>query len=190
MLSSRWLSFVRTHAFVQTTHTATHSCSCVRLSHVPASIDGPHKATPQGLGWYHFDMEATPVTYSSVKEGLDAIEKAVATQGPFDGILGFSQGGALAAMALAANESTNASSESLSVVVVVMWQCGVAHSHTRLRVGSSSSQVSVSVWHPCGGAAAIRPYLPGVAKPREQWWRQADGPHLAPVWREGHYHYS
>lgn len=107
--------------FAQTTHTATHSCSCARLPHVPASIDGPHKATPQGLGWYHFDMEATPVTYSGVKEGLDVIEKAVATQGPFDGILGFSQGGALAAMALAANESTNASSESLSVVVV-MWQ--------------------------------------------------------------------
>jgi len=45
--------------------------------------------------------ESEPYTYAGIEEGLAGVARVLKTEGPFDGVIGFSQGGALAGMVAA-----------------------------------------------------------------------------------------
>jgi fermentation-respiration switch protein FrsA (DUF1100 family) len=49
-------------------------------------------------GWWRRSNTADPPEYLSFDDGMAAMAKVLATEGPFDGVIGFSQGAALAAM--------------------------------------------------------------------------------------------
>ena len=48
--------------------------------------------------WWRRKGDAEPFTYEGIERGLDKIAEVLKTEGPFDGVIGFSQGGACAAM--------------------------------------------------------------------------------------------
>ena len=59
------------------------------------------KSVPEGLdvyGWWVRRGDAEPYTYEGMETGLGRIAETLQKQGPFDGVLGFSQGGSLAGM--------------------------------------------------------------------------------------------
>ncbi|KAL5049875.1 hypothetical protein BDW71DRAFT_138284 [Aspergillus fruticulosus] len=61
--------------------------------------DGDDKdAEIEAYGWYRRSNTAEPPLYVGLEDGLDAIAKVLAEEGPFDGVVGFSQGAAMAAM--------------------------------------------------------------------------------------------
>ena len=49
-------------------------------------------------GWWRRSNTADPPEYVGLEDGLDTIAKVLAVQGPFDGVVGFSQGAAFAGM--------------------------------------------------------------------------------------------
>lgn len=49
-------------------------------------------------GWWRRSDDAEPVEYLHFDEGMATIAKVLAAEGPFDGVIGFSQGAAAAAM--------------------------------------------------------------------------------------------
>ncbi|KAK1909131.1 hypothetical protein P3342_011209 [Pyrenophora teres f. teres] len=48
--------------------------------------------------WWRRKGDGEPFTYAGIEQGLAHVASVLRTQGPFDGVIGFSQGGALAAM--------------------------------------------------------------------------------------------
>ncbi|KAL5337596.1 serine hydrolase FSH [Aspergillus crustosus] len=52
----------------------------------------------ESYGWYRRSHTAEPPLYVGLEDGLDAIAKVLGEEGPFDGVIGFSQGAAMAAM--------------------------------------------------------------------------------------------
>lgn len=57
--------------------------------------------TPHDLeayGWWRRSNTADPPEYAGIEDAFDMIAKIITTEGPFDGVMGFSQGAALAAM--------------------------------------------------------------------------------------------
>ncbi|GFF27212.1 dihydrofolate reductase [Aspergillus udagawae] len=52
----------------------------------------------EAYGWYRRSNTADPPLYLGLEGGLDAIAKVLREEGPFDGVIGFSQGAAMAAM--------------------------------------------------------------------------------------------
>ncbi|KAL6233591.1 hypothetical protein BDW75DRAFT_214821 [Aspergillus navahoensis] len=61
--------------------------------------DGDAKdAEIEAYGWYRRSNTAEPPLYVGLEDGLDAIAKVLSEDGPFDGVIGFSQGAAMAAM--------------------------------------------------------------------------------------------
>ncbi|KAL4805517.1 serine hydrolase FSH [Aspergillus unguis] len=52
----------------------------------------------EAYGWYRRSNTAEPPLYVGLEDGLDAIAKVLGEEGPFDGVIGFSQGAAMAAM--------------------------------------------------------------------------------------------
>lgn len=67
-------------------------------------VDGPSDVI-EAYGWWKRKGEGEPYTYEGMEVGLDAIATVLKEQGPFDGALGFSQGGAAAGMVAALLES-------------------------------------------------------------------------------------
>lgn len=67
-------------------------------------IEG-EKESPEAYGWWKRKGDTEPYTYDGLEQGLDAIAKTLKEQGPFDGALGFSQGGAAAGMVAALLET-------------------------------------------------------------------------------------
>ncbi|KAA8645688.1 hypothetical protein EYZ11_005255 [Aspergillus tanneri] len=49
-------------------------------------------------GWFRRNNTADPPLYMGLEDGLDAVAKVLRDDGPFDGVIGFSQGAAMAAM--------------------------------------------------------------------------------------------
>ena len=70
-----------------------------RASFISADADGANGRGP-ALGWWDFEGErpATSARYVGLDRTLDEVRSTIETDGPFDGILGFSQGATLAAM--------------------------------------------------------------------------------------------
>ncbi|KAL4970031.1 alpha/beta hydrolase [Aspergillus stella-maris] len=71
----------------------------------PADIPGyePSQDTNEdteieAYGWYRRSNTAEPPLYVGLEDGLDCIAKVLGEEGPFDGVIGFSQGAAMAAM--------------------------------------------------------------------------------------------
>lgn len=56
-------------------------------------------------GWWRRKGEAEPFTYEGIELGLARIAEVLKSEGPFDGIIGFSQGGAAAGMVASLLES-------------------------------------------------------------------------------------
>ncbi|KAI9927954.1 hypothetical protein ASPWEDRAFT_563966 [Aspergillus wentii DTO 134E9] len=52
----------------------------------------------EAYGWWRRSNTADPPLYLGLEDGLDAVAKVLRDEGPFDGVIGFSQGAALAAM--------------------------------------------------------------------------------------------
>ncbi|KAL2860249.1 serine hydrolase FSH [Aspergillus pseudodeflectus] len=52
----------------------------------------------ESYGWYRRSNTAEPPLYVGLEDGLDTIAKVLSEEGPFDGVIGFSQGAAMAAM--------------------------------------------------------------------------------------------
>lgn len=70
----------------------------------PADVPGqqPSPGSPdekiQIFGWWRQSETACPPLYSGIEDGLTTIARTLRDEGPFDGVIGFSQGAALAAM--------------------------------------------------------------------------------------------
>lgn len=60
-------------------------------------VDGD-KDFPEAYGWWRRKGDGEPYTYEGMELGLARIAETLTEQGPFDGVLGFSQGGAAAGM--------------------------------------------------------------------------------------------
>jgi Serine hydrolase (FSH1) len=52
----------------------------------------------EAYGWWRRSNTAEPPEYLGIEHGLSAVAQTLSTEGPFDGVAGFSQGAALAAM--------------------------------------------------------------------------------------------
>jgi dihydrofolate reductase len=68
-----------------------------------ASSNGDHNTAPEqdiidAFAWWRRSNTADPPVYLGLDTGLEAIASILTYQGPFDGIIGFSQGAACAAM--------------------------------------------------------------------------------------------
>ncbi|KAL2831194.1 serine hydrolase FSH [Aspergillus cavernicola] len=59
----------------------------------------------ESYGWYRRSNTAEPPLYVGLDDGLDAIAKVLREEGPFDGVIGFSQGAAMAAMVVSLLDS-------------------------------------------------------------------------------------
>lgn len=82
--------------------TPTFPTAPLRLD--PADIPGyqpsssPNDQTVEAYGWWRRDDAATPPLYTGIEEGLNTVAKVLREEGPFDGVIGFSQGAAMAAI--------------------------------------------------------------------------------------------
>ncbi|KAE8416177.1 serine hydrolase FSH [Aspergillus pseudocaelatus] len=91
-----------TKAFPLHDVTATYPTGPLRLN--PADIPGyePSQETPteplEAYGWFRRSNTASPPEYLGLEDGLAAVAKVMSEEGPFDGVIGFSQGAAMAAM--------------------------------------------------------------------------------------------
>ncbi|KAJ9328291.1 hypothetical protein DTO027B5_1786 [Paecilomyces variotii] len=53
---------------------------------------------PEAYSWWRISRASNPPEYIGLENGLETVAKVLRTEGPFDGVIGFSQGAALAAM--------------------------------------------------------------------------------------------
>ncbi|RAK76646.1 alpha/beta hydrolase [Aspergillus fijiensis CBS 313.89] len=53
---------------------------------------------PEAYGWFRRSNTANPPLYSGLEEGLTTLAQVIRDEGPFDAVVGFSQGAAMAAM--------------------------------------------------------------------------------------------
>jgi pimeloyl-ACP methyl ester carboxylesterase len=55
----------------------------------------------EAYGWWRRKGDAEPFTYEGIERGLATVAETISSEGPFDGVIGFSQGGAAAGMVAA-----------------------------------------------------------------------------------------
>jgi len=60
-------------------------------------VDGDADS-PEAYGWWRRKGDSEPYTYAGMDRGLATIAETLQSEGPFDGCIGFSQGGAAAGM--------------------------------------------------------------------------------------------
>lgn len=76
----------------------------IRLSYadIPGvNVDGAEATEteqPEAYGWWRRKGDSEPYTYEGMERGLATIAETILSEGPFDGVIGFSQGGAAAGM--------------------------------------------------------------------------------------------
>ncbi|KAI9039159.1 alpha/beta hydrolase [Aspergillus affinis] len=58
----------------------------------------PTPEAPEAYGWFRRSNTANPPLYMGLEDGLAAVARVLKEEGPFDGVIGFSQGAAMAAM--------------------------------------------------------------------------------------------
>lgn len=66
----------------------------------PSSEGNPDNEI-ESYGWWRRSNTANPPLYTGLEEGFAAVGRTLKEEGPFDGVIGFSQGAALAAMVAA-----------------------------------------------------------------------------------------
>jgi pimeloyl-ACP methyl ester carboxylesterase len=59
---------------------------------------GGDDGEPDAWAWWRRKGDGEPFAYEGLEEGLARVAEVLRTDGPFDGVVGFSQGGALAGM--------------------------------------------------------------------------------------------
>ncbi|KAF2460188.1 serine hydrolase FSH [Lineolata rhizophorae] len=64
----------------------------------PANKTDGEDEEPDAWGWWRRKGDAEPYTYEGIERGLAGVAEVLKAEGPFDGVIGFSQGGALAGM--------------------------------------------------------------------------------------------
>ncbi|KAJ5766864.1 uncharacterized protein N7511_004480 [Penicillium nucicola] len=86
-------------------HDVSTSYPTAPLRLLPAEIPGyePSETSNEtsaieAYGWWRRSNTANPPLYTGMEEGLATVARTLAEEGPFDGVIGFSQGAALAAM--------------------------------------------------------------------------------------------
>lgn len=71
----------------------------LKVSEVPGhSPSGDDSDEIEAYGWWKRSDASDPPEYIGIEDGLATVAKTIEAEGPFDGVLGFSQGAALAAM--------------------------------------------------------------------------------------------
>ncbi|KAJ6111927.1 Serine hydrolase FSH [Penicillium sp. IBT 18751x] len=63
--------------------------------------DNAAEEETEAYGWWRRSNTADPPLYQGMDDGLAAVAKVITEQGPFDGVIGFSQGATMAAMVTA-----------------------------------------------------------------------------------------
>ncbi|KXG46079.1 Serine hydrolase FSH [Penicillium griseofulvum] len=93
-------------AFPQHEVSTIYPTAPIRL--LPADIPGYEPSSEGGAdneiesyGWWRRSNTANPPLYTGIEEGFAAVARTLKEEGPFDGVIGFSQGAALAAMVAA-----------------------------------------------------------------------------------------
>lgn len=56
------------------------------------------REAPEAYGWWRRKGDGEPYTYEGMERGLEKVAQVLKDDGPFDGVMGFSQGGAAAGM--------------------------------------------------------------------------------------------
>ncbi|KAJ5288836.1 Serine hydrolase FSH [Penicillium angulare] len=86
--------------------TASYPTGPIRLK--PSDIPGYEPSDTadsedsiEAYGWWRRSNTANPPLYTGIEEGLASVAKVLKEEGPFDGVIGFSQGAALAGMVAA-----------------------------------------------------------------------------------------
>ncbi|MCJ1344823.1 hypothetical protein MMC31_003026 [Peltigera leucophlebia] len=79
---------------------------------IPAEHPSFGHEKPEGegadtYGWWNRTSDV-PIIYTGIPAGLERVAETIRAEGPFDGVIGFSQGGALAAMVASALEGNPA----------------------------------------------------------------------------------
>lgn len=67
----------------------------------PSPSSSQDQKETEAYGWWRRSNTADPPLYIGIEDGLEAVAKVLRDEGPFDGVIGFSQGAALAAMVAA-----------------------------------------------------------------------------------------
>ncbi|KAF2202233.1 FSH1-domain-containing protein [Delitschia confertaspora ATCC 74209] len=68
---------------------------------LPANEDGSEKEEVEAYAWWRRKGEGEPFLYEGLEVGLAEVARVLKEEGPFDGVVGFSQGGAMAGMVAA-----------------------------------------------------------------------------------------
>ncbi|KAF2651612.1 dihydrofolate reductase [Lophiostoma macrostomum CBS 122681] len=63
-----------------------------------ANSDAKDEQEPDAWAWWRRKGDGEPYRYEGIEEGMSHIASVLKEEGPFDGVVGFSQGGACAAM--------------------------------------------------------------------------------------------
>ena len=78
--------------------TAPHVLNVADIPGYTPITSGSHADGPsEAFGWWRRKGD-DPIIYEGLEKGLDVIADTIRKEGPFDGVMGFSQGGAAAAM--------------------------------------------------------------------------------------------
>lgn len=64
----------------------------------PSSLQSDSADTSEYFGWWRRADNSNPPEYVGLEDGLTVVANTLAAEGPFDGVVGFSQGACLAAM--------------------------------------------------------------------------------------------
>ncbi|KAJ5692376.1 hypothetical protein N7462_001799 [Penicillium macrosclerotiorum] len=67
--------------------------------YVPSETTEPEEI--EAYGWFRRSNTANPPMYQGLEDGFAAVAKVLSEEGPFDGVIGFSQGAAMAGMVAA-----------------------------------------------------------------------------------------
>lgn len=65
---------------------------------IPGGVAEPEDLRDEAYGWWKRKGDSEPYLYDGLEEGLEAIAQILREEGPFDGVIGFSQGGSAAGM--------------------------------------------------------------------------------------------
>lgn len=75
-----------------------------------SGLDAPGEEEIEAFAWFRRRDESDPPEYLGLEDGLGALAKVLSEEGPFDGVIGFSQGAAMAAMIASLLEPNRADS--------------------------------------------------------------------------------
>ena len=99
-------TFLHTHYLSFSYPTAPH---CLLPAEHPSSgrseaADPTEENAAENFGWWRRTSDS-PIIYTGISAGLDRVAETIRAEGPFDGVIGFSQGGALVALVASALEA-------------------------------------------------------------------------------------